>query len=159
MLAALGLFLLVEAVGLAAAPLAGLVLGRLPGAGLGLSKVLGLLLVTWVVWMLASLHVGTYGVPLIVGVLAGLALTGALAALRLRALAGRAEPQPKGWSARRAARLALPADDTVRWRLLLGSEAVFAVGYVVMALFVSFAPDVWGPRSEERRGGKEWRRG
>src|SRR6476646_11331895 len=91
--AAFGLFLLVEVVGLAAAPLAGLVLGRLPGAGLGLSKVLGLLLVTWVVWMLASLHVAAYGVPLIAGVLAGLALAGALAALRLRALAGRAEPE------------------------------------------------------------------
>jgi YYY domain-containing protein len=142
MLAALGLFGLVEAVGLAAAPLAGLVLGRLPGAGLGLSKVLGLLLVTWVVWMLASLHVAAYGVPLIGGVLAGLALAGALAALRLRALGGRAEN--RGWSARRAARLALPADDPVRRRLLLGSEAVFAVAYAAMALLVSFAPDVWG---------------
>ena len=36
MLAALGLFLLIEVVGLLAAPLAALVLGRLPGAGLGL---------------------------------------------------------------------------------------------------------------------------
>src|SRR3954452_14663771 len=142
MLAALGLFGLVEAVGLAAAPLAGLVLGRLPGAGLGLSKVLGLLLVPWVVWMLASLHVAAYGVPLIGGVLAGLALAGALAALRVRALGGRAEN--RGWSARRAARLALPADDPVRRRLLLGSEAVFAVAYAAMALLVSFAPDVWG---------------
>jgi YYY domain-containing protein len=144
MLAALGLFGLVEAVGLAAAPLAGLVLGRLPGAGLGLSKVLGLLLVTWLTWMLASLHVAAYGVPLIIGVLAGLALAGLLAALRLRSVAGRADPGAKGWSARRAARLALPAGDPVRRRLLLGSEAVFAAGYAVMALFVSFAPDVWG---------------
>src|SRR3954452_19926908 len=141
MLAALGLFGLVEAVGLAAAPLAGLVLGRLPGAGLGLSKVLGLLLVTWLVWMLASLDVAAYGVPLILGVLAGLALAGALAALRLRAVGARAEA--RGWSARRAARLALPADDPVRRRLLLGSEAVFAVAYAAMALLVSFAPDVW----------------
>src|SRR4051812_10377059 len=144
MLAALGLFGLVEAVGLAAAPLAGLVLGRLPGAGLGLSKVLGLLLVTWLVWMLASLHVAAYGVPLVAGVLAALLLAGALAALRLRTLARRAEPEAKGWSTRRAAKLALPAGDPVRRRLLLGSEAVFAVAYAVMALFVSFAPDVWG---------------
>src|SRR3954468_17348466 len=99
MLAALGLFGLVEAGGLAAAPLAGLVLGRVPGAGLGLSKVLGLLLVTWVVWMLASVHVAAYGVPLILGVLAGLALARALAALRLRAVGARAASE--GWSARR----------------------------------------------------------
>src|SRR4051812_47733654 len=89
MLSALGLFLLVELVGLLAAPLTGLLLGRLPGAGLGLSKVVGLLLVSWLVWMLASLHVVSYGVPLIVGVLALLAVLGVLAGLRLRALAGR----------------------------------------------------------------------
>ena len=56
MLAALGLFGLVEALGLAAAPLAALLLGRLPGAGLGMGKVLGMLLVTWLVWIAASLH-------------------------------------------------------------------------------------------------------
>jgi YYY domain-containing protein len=135
-LAAFGLFALVEAVGLAAGPLAGLVLGRLPGAGLGLSKVLGLLLVTWVVWLLASLHAAAYGVPLVVGVLAGLALAGLLAALRLRSLAR----APGG---RRAARLRLP-QDPVRRRLLLGSEAVFAVAYAGMALLAACAPDVWG---------------
>jgi hypothetical protein len=51
MLSALELFLLVELVGLLAAPLTGLLFGRLPGAGLGLSKVVGLLLVSWLVWM------------------------------------------------------------------------------------------------------------
>ena len=54
MLEALGFFALVEVVGLAAAPLAALAFGRLPGAGLGFAKPLGLLLLTWVVWMLAS---------------------------------------------------------------------------------------------------------
>ena len=53
--AVLGLFLLIEVVGLLAAPLAALVLGRLPGAGLGFAKVLGLLLVTWLVWMAGAL--------------------------------------------------------------------------------------------------------
>ena len=49
--------------GLAAAPLAGLVFGRLPGAGLGFSKPLGLLLVTWAVWMVASVGIApSYGV-------------------------------------------------------------------------------------------------
>ena len=45
MLEALGFFALAEVVGLAAAPLAGLAFGRLPGAGLGFAKPLGLLLV------------------------------------------------------------------------------------------------------------------
>ena len=124
MLAALGLFALVEAVGLAAAPLAALALGRLPGAGLGLSKVLGVLLVTWAVWLLASLHVAAYGVPLVAAVLGGLAVAGGLAARQRPA--------------------ALRLDDSVRRKLLLGSEAVFAVAYAAMALLASFAPDVWG---------------
>src|SRR3954464_6483190 len=143
MLSALGLFLLVELVGLLAAPLTGLLLGRLPGAGLGLSKVVGLLLVSWLVWMLASLHVVGYGVPLIVGVLVLLAVLGLLSALRLHALAGRLEGA-KGRRLQRLTRLALPRDDDVRRRLFLGGEAVFAVTYVLGVLLASFAPDVWG---------------
>src|SRR3954465_3592966 len=142
MLSALGLFLLVELVGLLAAPLTGLLLGRLPGAGLGLSKVLGLLLVSWLVWMLASLHVVGYGVPLIVGVLVLLAVLGVLAGLRLRALAGRLE-EGKGRRLGRLTKLALPPDDHVRRRLFLGGEAVFAVTYALGVLLASFAPDVW----------------
>ncbi len=47
MLEALGFFAVVEVAGLAAAPLAALVLGRLPGAGLGFAKPLGVLLTGW----------------------------------------------------------------------------------------------------------------
>jgi len=142
MLSALGLFLLVELVGLLAAPLTGLLLGRLPGAGLGLSKIVGLLLVSWLIWMLASLHVVGYGVPLIVGVLVLLAVLGVLAGLRLRALAGERE-SAKGRRLRRLGKLALPPDDHVRRRLFLGGEAVFAITYVLGVLLASFAPDVW----------------
>ena len=91
MLAALGLLVVLELVGLAAAPLAALVLGRVPGAGLGFAKVLGLLLVTWLIWMAASLHIAPYGTGLIVGVLVLLVVVGVLVALRLRALGERAE--------------------------------------------------------------------
>src|SRR5918997_582133 len=48
---ALRFWALMELIGLGAAPLAGMLLARLPGAGLGLGKVLGLLLVTWLVWL------------------------------------------------------------------------------------------------------------
>ena len=85
MVAALALFVVFEVVGLLAAPLTALVLGRLPGAGLGFSKVFGMLLVTWLIWIAASLGIAPYSVGLIVGVLvlvgvAGL-LVGAAAAL------------------------------------------------------------------------------
>src|SRR5215218_6733688 len=124
--AVLGLFLLIEVVGLLAAPLAALVLGRLPGAGLGFSKVLGLLLVTWLIWMAASLHIVGYGVPLIVGVLILLAVLSVLVALRLRSLGVRLEEKER--PSKRLLRMALPLDDPVRRRLFWGAEAVFAVG-------------------------------
>jgi hypothetical protein len=48
---ALRFWALIELIGLGAAPLAGVLLARLPGAGLGLGKVLGLLLATWLIWL------------------------------------------------------------------------------------------------------------
>ncbi|WP_028065033.1 DUF2298 domain-containing protein [Solirubrobacter soli] len=141
MLAALGLFLLIEVVGLLTAPLAALVFGRLPGAGLGFSKVLGLLVVTWLIWMAASLHMIGYGVPLIVGVLILLAVASVLAALRLHSLGTRLAGE--GRKSKRLLRLALPLDDPVRRRLFWGGEAVFAAVYALGALLASFAPDVW----------------
>src|SRR3954454_20339361 len=117
MVPALALFVLLEGVGLLAAPLSAPVLGRLPGAGLGLSKVFGLLLVTWLVWMAASLHIAPYGDALIVGVLVLVGAAGVLAALRLRALGERASGSRRA----RLKRLALP-EDPVRRRLFWGAE-------------------------------------
>src|ERR687897_813224 len=70
MLEALGFFAMMEAAGLAAAPLAALVLGRLPGAGLGFAKVLGVLLVGWLVWMAGSIGLVGYGPATIAGAFA-----------------------------------------------------------------------------------------
>jgi YYY domain-containing protein len=147
MLAALGLLALVEAVGLAALPLTALVLGRLPGAGLGLTKVLGVLVVTWLVWLLPALGIAAYGPGLIAGVLAALGLAGLAAGVQLRRLGARARREPEGgrlarWRARRARRLALPPDPDRR-RLLVASEAVFALAYAAGCLLASLAPDVW----------------
>src|SRR4051812_107101 len=139
MVPALALFVLLEVVGLLAAPLTALVLGRLPGAGLGLSKVFGLLLVTWLVWIAASLNIAPYGVGLIVGVLVLVGVAGVLVGLRLRALGERAS----GSRRERLKRLALP-EDPVRRRLFWGAELVFAVVYALGALFAAYSPDVWG---------------
>src|SRR4051794_38813410 len=139
MVAALGLFVVLEVVGLLAAPLTALIFTRLPGAGLGFSKVFGLLLITWVIWMAASLHVAPYSRGLIIGVLALLAVAGMLVALRLRSLGARAS----GSTRKRLKTLALP-EDSVRRRLFWGAETIFAVVYVIGSLFASYAPDVWG---------------
>ncbi len=145
---ALGFFLLVEVVGLAAVPLAGLAFGRLPGAGLGFAKPLGLLLVTWVVWMLASVTPVAYGTGTIIVVVALLAFAGALTAARQRTPAARLSEPGEGWWARRRAEWigarAMPADDPARLRLWLGSEAVFAVAFAATVLLVAYSPDVWG---------------
>src|SRR3954469_5823874 len=138
MVAAVALFLVLELVGLLAAPLTALVFARLPGAGLGLSKVFGLLLVTWVIWLAASLHVAPYSLGLIVGVLVLTAIAAALVALRLRSLGERAS----GSTRQRLKRLALP-EDPVRRRLFWGAEIVFAFVYALGALFASFAPEIW----------------
>jgi YYY domain-containing protein len=145
---ALGFFLLVEVIGLAAVPLAALAFGRLPGAGLGFAKPLGLLLVTWLVWMAASVTPLSYGTTTVLVGVALLAVAGGLAAARQRTLASRLSRTGEGWFARRRAEWigarALPVEDPARVRLWLGSEIVFAVAFAAMALLVAYSPDVWG---------------
>ena len=135
MVAALGLFVVLEVVGLLAAPLTALVLGRLPGAGLGFSKILGLLLVTWLICLAASLGIAPYGKGLIIGALVLLVVAGVLVGLRLRSL----DPESRS---KRLRRLALP-EDPVRRRLFWGAEIVFAVTFALGAFFAASAPDVW----------------
>src|SRR5829696_4179684 len=144
MLEALGFLALVEAAGLAAAPLAALVLGRLPGAGLGFAKVLGVLLVGWLAWMAASLGVAPYGRGTIIGAFAVVAAAGAAVALRLRSVRRRDVPEGEGpirrWRRGRVAAMRPAAGDR---RLWLGSELVFVVAFEALALLVAYAPDVW----------------
>jgi YYY domain-containing protein len=121
MLRALGYFALLEVVGLAAVPLTGLVLARLPGAGLGFAKPVGLLLVTWLVWIVVSLGIVPYSTATVLVAAGVMAVAGAVVALRRR-----------------------PARDPVRRRLWVGAEVVFAVAFAAMALLVAYSPDVWG---------------
>jgi YYY domain-containing protein len=145
---ALRFWALIELIGLGAAPLAGVLLARLPGAGLGLGKVVGLLLVTWLIWLGGSLTVVPYGT---LSAALWIALVCALGLLAwVRGWEGRravAHGEPRGWLARRrwrqlAARV--PEPDPLRSRLFWGAEAVFAVAFAAMALLVAFSPDVWG---------------
>jgi YYY domain-containing protein len=120
---ALRFLALIEVIGLGAAPLAGVVLARLPGAGVGLGKVLGLLLVTWLVWLSGSLSLIPYGTLSAALWIALVCALGLLARVR-------------GWEGRRAA-------GPLRARLFWGAEAVFLAAFVVMTLVVASAPDVW----------------
>jgi YYY domain-containing protein len=147
---ALRFLALIEVIGLGGAALAGVVLGRLPGAGLGLGKVLGLLLVTWLVWIGGSTTLIPYGTGSAAGWIALVCALGLLAAVRrsdaIRAAARR--ERPRGPLARRRwARLAARAPvepDPLRAPLFWWSEGVFLVVFVVAALLVALAPDVWG---------------
>ncbi|HWT24302.1 MAG TPA: DUF2298 domain-containing protein, partial [Solirubrobacteraceae bacterium] len=146
---ALRFLLLVEAIGLGGAAIAGVVLGRLPGGGLGLGKVLGLLLVTWLVWIGASTTLVPYGVLGAALWTALVCAAGLLAFVRRSdALRAAARERPRGILARRRwQRLVAraPAEpDPVRARLFWGSEAAFLVAYAAATLLVAFAPDVWG---------------
>jgi YYY domain-containing protein len=145
---ALRFWALIELIGLGAAPLAGVLLARVPGAGLGLGKVLGLLLVTWLVWLGGTSTLIEYGRWSAAGWIALVCAFGLLA--WVRGWEGRravARGEPSGWFARRRwRRLAarVPAEpDPLRRRLFLGAEAVFGVAFVAMCLLVAYSPDVW----------------
>jgi YYY domain-containing protein len=146
---ALRFLALIEVIGLAGAALAGVALGRLPGSGLGLGKVLGLLLVTWLVWLGGSSTLIPYGAGSAALWAALVCALGGLAAVR-RAEARRAavRGRPRGFLARRRWRrlvARLPAEpDPLRAPLFWGAEGVFAVAFVGAALLVACAPDVWG---------------
>jgi len=145
---ALRFWALIELIGLGAAPLAGVLLARLPGAGLGLGKVLGLLLATWLIWLGGSTTLVPYGVASAALWIALVCALGMLAWVRVwegrRALA---RGEPRGRLARRRWRrlvARVPAEpDPLRARLFWGAEAVFLVAFAAMALLVAYSPDVW----------------
>ncbi len=118
---ALRFWALLEVIGLGAAPLTGVLLARLPGAGLGLAKVLGLLLVTWLVWVGGATTLVPYGRASAAGWIVLVCVAGLVVWRRAR---------PR-------------APDPLRARLFWGAEAVFALGFAAMALLVAYAPDVW----------------
>src|SRR5215207_3916988 len=117
MTAALRFFVLIEVLGLAATPLAAVVFARLPGRGVAFAKPLGLLLVTWLVWVAGSLGVVPQGLATWIAAVVLLAAAGALV-----------------WWRRRPE---LPR------RALLWSEGLALVAFAAMALLVGYSPDVW----------------
>ena len=117
MTAALRFILLLEVLGLAATPLAAAVFARLPGRGVAFAKPLGLLLATWLVWVLGSLALVPQGLPTWIGAVVVVAAGGALVWWR--------------WK------------PTIPRQALLWSEGLALGAFALMALLIAFSPDVW----------------
>jgi YYY domain-containing protein len=117
MTAALRFFVLIEVLGLAATPLAAVAFARLPGCGVAFAKPLGLLLVTWLVWVLGSLAIVPQGLGTWIAAVVALAAAGAVVWWRWR-------PE-------------LPR------QALWWSEGLALGAFVVLALLIAYSPDVW----------------
>ena len=116
---------LVYGIALGTLPLGLMVFRFLPDRGYLLARVLGLLLTAYIAWLLASLRWLAFSQG---SVLLGL---GALAALSL-------------WLAHRH-RDELAGFVRQRWRLLLGSEALFLGAFGAFVLIRMANPDLWNP--------------
>jgi YYY domain-containing protein len=117
--------LVVELLGLAAFPLCWLLLPGLADRGYGAAKILGLVLVSYLSWLAASLGLATFGRPLALGSFLALALVGVGVVVQCRH--------------------ALLADLRQVWRRLAAVEVVFLIALAVMVGIRMFNPDLWHP--------------
>ncbi|MEA3345466.1 MAG: DUF2298 domain-containing protein [Chloroflexota bacterium] len=117
--------LAVELIGLAVFPLAYHLLPSLADRGYWLSKSLGLLLLAWMSWMIASLRISPYSRMEIALSLLGLLLLGAVLAWR------------KWWEIWGFVR--------GRWPLLLAGEGLFLAAFALFLLIRIGNPDLWHP--------------
>ena len=116
-------YVLLLLVGLAAWPLMGLALGRLPDGGYFAARPLGLLLLVYPGWMLASLRWAPFDRRSLLGGLVVLLIAGALTA----------------WFTRR--RLWRTARDA--WPALLIGELVFLAAFLFLLMIRMANPDLW----------------
>ncbi len=116
-------WLAVEVLGLVALPLTLLIFHHLADGGYILSKTLGLLVVAYLVWLAASLHLFTNSLPTILG--AGLIL--GLVSLCLR---GRQE---------------IIASLSSRKKIIFVSEAIFSCAFLLFVGIRLLNPDLWQP--------------
>ncbi len=131
MFAAISWWVVIQLFSLAALPLAWRLFGRLPGHGYALTKALGLLLVSYILWIGASLHL----LPNTLG--------GAAVAFLLMAAAsfwfGRA-----GLRREDAASRPLVAWLRRHWLLVLATELLFALVFFAWTAFRAYNPEIAG---------------
>lgn len=115
--------LVVELLGLISFPFAYFVFPGLRDRGWGLAKLLGLLLLAWLVWLPSSLHILPFDRWAVIGVFALLAVAGgALSWWRREQI----------WAFVRE-----------RWRLLVICEGAFLVAFLFFAWIRALDPDLW----------------
>jgi len=112
---------LAELVGVLALPAAGTLFARLPGLGLAFARPLGLLLVAYPVWLLASVHALPYS------------SWSPFLGIGMLAVSG-----PAIWLA-----AGKPRPSSVALRLWLAGEAVFTLTFIAWVVLRSFAPEIW----------------
>lgn len=117
----LSYWLVIQALGLAGLPATCWLLRSLPDQGYGVSKPLALLLLGWAAWFLAMLGLVPFGAPLLLLLVAALALGG-------------------WWLQGRVALTLLRQ----QWRLVLGYEVLFLAGLLFVAWMRGYQPDPWG---------------
>ncbi|MCL4544885.1 MAG: DUF2298 domain-containing protein, partial [Chloroflexi bacterium] len=117
------LFLLV--VGLVGVPVSWLALRPLPDRGLALARPIGVLIISWLIWMVASLHIMRF-------------TRFGIAAAFLVALFGAGVA---GWHCRSELLAWLRA----HWRLLLLEEGVFWFCFALVVFIRWLNPDLWHP--------------
>jgi YYY domain-containing protein len=115
-------WLFVGAIGLLALPFTAFLFSRLPGRGLALGRPVGLLLIAYPVWLLASTHILDYSRWSAVG---SLCLFAALSVVL--------------WIRRPPLRLQWNVD----LKLWLAGEALFTVAFFGWTILHSYSPDVW----------------
>ncbi|MER3438600.1 MAG: hypothetical protein C4346_14000, partial [Chloroflexota bacterium] len=118
-------YLALQAMALAAVPLCWRLLRGLPDRGYAVAKTIGLLIPAWFAWLLASLHIMSFGRE---AVIAGIGLTAALSLLVLV----------------RHAR-ACVADLWRRWPEIVVTEVLFLAAFFAFAWLRSKNPDLWHP--------------
>ena len=162
MLEVLRFWLVIQVFALAALPLAWRLFGALPSRGYALAKPLGLLLVTYVLWMGGSLGLLRNSAG---GVLASLALVAALSLWLGRAGLRRPAPSVNHAPVRSDTAVAGASDHVSRftfhelpllvwlrshWRLILLTEGLFLAAMMLWALVRSYSPEI------TTAGGEKW---
>ncbi len=128
---ALWWYLALQLLALPMMPVAWRLFGSLPDRGYAVAKTLGLLTVAWLVWLVASLNLLTFGRQ-VIGVAWLLSLS--LAALVLRGQTDAFREHLRG-----------------RWRQLLDIELGFALVFLTVVWIRAQNPDLWHPS----RGGEK----
>jgi len=118
-------WLLLAVIGLAAFPMVSRICGRLPDRGYSISRLLGLLLVTYFSWLLASTHLVKFGyINITISLLLLLAVSFLLGGRRLNL-------------------------KNLPLKSMAVSEAVFSAAFVLFLVVLAYKPDIFYVSSED----------